>query len=234
MGDIFPRRGRSCLLLTGVVLATLAGCGGSPPPASSEPAAAPTARATARPAGDVVRIAFLGDSLSAGYGLSESEAFPALVQERLREQGHPVDVLNAGVSGDTTAGGLSRLDWVLRSEPDVLVVELGGNDALRGQPLENTERNLREIVRRAQAAGAEILLLGMDVPTNYGPDYTNGFAELYERVAEEERVRLLPAFIREVGMTPSLMLPDGLHPTAEGHRKLAESLVAALEPMLAS
>lgn len=177
---------------------------------------------------------FLGDSLSAGFGLSEAQAFPALVEQRLRQQGHAVDVLNAGVSGDTTAGGLSRLDWVLRSEPHLLVVELGGNDALRGQPLANTERNLREIVRRGRDAGALVLLLGMDVPTNYGREYAGAFSELYRRIAEDEQAELLPGFIREVGLDRSLMMPDGIHPTAEGHRQLAESLVAAIEPLLPS
>jgi acyl-CoA thioesterase-1 len=181
-----------------------------------------------------IRIAFLGDSLSAGSGLAEDEAFPALVEDGLRQEGHAVDVLNAGVSGDTTAGGLARLDWVLRSEPDVLVVELGANDALRGQPLDSVERNLREIVRRAQGAGARVLLLGMDVPTNYGADYGGSFADLYARVAQEAGVALVPGFIREVGLDRSLMQEDGLHPTAEGHRRLAERLVPVLGGMLES
>ena len=207
-------------------------CGQSAPPASPQPAEPAPPAAVSVPQGEAYRIVFLGNSLSAGYGLAESQAFPALVEERLRQNGHAIDVLNAGVSGDTTAGGLSRLDWVLRSEPDLLVVELGGNDALRGQPLENTEKNLREIVRRGRAAGARVLLLGMDVPTNYGPEYTEGFAALYGRVAEEEDAELLPGFVREVALDPSLMMEDGLHPTAEGHRELATTLVAAIEQML--
>jgi acyl-CoA thioesterase-1 len=233
MQTIFPQGFRSRRLV--VLLALLAiGCGEPETSAPPRPAGPTRPQATERPAGEPFRIVFLGDSLSAGFGLSESQAFPSLVEDRLRRRGHPVDVVNAGVSGDTTAGGLSRVDWVLRSEPSLLVVELGANDALRGQPLENTESNLREIVRRGRAAGARVLLLGMDVPTSYGPDYAGGFAEVYARIAEEERVELLPGFIREVGLDPSLMMPDGLHPTAEGHRQLAETLVAAIEELISA
>jgi acyl-CoA thioesterase-1 len=174
----------------------------------------------------------LGDSLSAGYGLPESEAFPAVVEGFLRERGHDVRVLNAGVSGDTTAGGLNRLEWILQLSPEILVVELGGNDALRGQPLDNIEANLRQIVRRAREQGARVLLLGMDLPTNYGPDYGREFAAIYERVAGDENATLVPGFMREVGLDPGLLQPDGLHPTAEGQRLLATSLVPALEQML--
>jgi acyl-CoA thioesterase-1 len=179
-----------------------------------------------------VRVVVLGDSLAAGLGLPEAEAFPALVEARLREEGLDVEVVNAGVSGDTTAGGLSRLNWVLQRPTDVLVVELGGNDALRGQPLENTEANLREIVRRGRAAGAEVVLLGMDVPSNYGPDYAAAFADLYPRVAAEEGALLVPGFVREVGSDPALLQADGLHPTAEGQRRLAEALLPALAGVL--
>ena len=127
-------------------------------------------------------------------------------------------MLNAGVSGDTTAGGLNRLDWILQQAPEILVVELGGNDALRGQPLDNIEANLRQIVRRARQQGAYVLLLGMDLPTNYGPEYSRDFAAIYERVARDESATLVPGFVREVGLDPGLLQPDGLHPTAEGQR----------------
>jgi acyl-CoA thioesterase-1 len=187
---------------------------------------------TPLPPSALVRIVFLGDSLSAGLGLAEADAFPSLVQNLLREAGHDVDVVNAGVSGDTSAGGLSRIDWVLRQQPQILVVELGGNDALRGQPLENIEDNLRQIIRRGRASGARVVLLGMDLPTNYGPDYAGRFAEMYERIADEEEALLVPEFVREVGADPAMMQPDGLHLTAEGHRLLAESLVPYLEPIV--
>jgi len=174
----------------------------------------------------------LGDSLAAGLGLAEAEAFPAVAEDLLRSNGHDVEIINAGVSGDTSAGGLSRVDWVLRRPTDILVVELGGNDALRGQDLSNTETNLREIVRRGQAAGAQVVLLGMDVPTNYGPDYGRAFSEMYARIAEDEGASLVPAFVREVGMDPTLLQADGLHPTADGQRHLAETLVPHLEKAL--
>ncbi len=236
MVSIFSRRRRLCLLGLALALAPwLPGCGGPPDSAaapavddrSTSPDRVPDTAST-----ESFGIVFLGDSLSAGYGLAEDQAFPALVQAELRSRGHDVEVINAGVSGDTTAGGLSRLDWVLSTGPGLLVVELGGNDALRGQPLENIEKNLRQIVRGGKAAGARVLLLGMDVPTNFGADYGGAFAELYPRIAKEEQVELLPGFVRTVGTDPRLMMGDGLHPTAAGHRTLARSLVVAIEELL--
>jgi acyl-CoA thioesterase-1 len=179
-----------------------------------------------------VRVVVLGDSLAAGLGLAADEAFPAVVERQLRDRGHAVTVVNAGVSGDTSAGGLARLEWVLGQPTDVLVVELGGNDALRGQDLEATEANLRDIVRRGRAAGARVLLLGMDVPSNYGPDYGGRFSALYERIAEDEGIALIPGFVREVGSDPELLQADGLHPTAEGQRRLAETLLPHLEALV--
>ena len=145
-----------------------------------------------------------------------------------------IEVVNAGVSGDTSAGGLARLVWVLGQGADVLVVELGGNDGLRGGSLENTESNLRQIVQRGRDSGASVLLLGMDIPTNFGPDYTTAFAEMYRKIADDEGATLVPGFIREVGMDFSLMQPDGIHPTAEGHNHLAKILVPYLEDALAN
>lgn len=212
----------------------LIACGASPP---REPiVVAPEATATAMTpvaSANVVKIVVLGDSLAAGFGLAEGDAFPAVVGDLLRAAGHRVQVVNAGVSGDTSAGGLSRIDWILQQEPDVVALELGANDALRGQPLESTENNLREIVRRCRAAGARVAVLGMDVPTSYGPDYAGGFAEIYGRIARDEKVVLVPGFIRQVGADPSLMQPDGLHPTAEGQRRLAENLAPALGALIA-
>jgi acyl-CoA thioesterase-1 len=212
-------------------MAVVAAVGCAAPPLDKLPAAATPTAAVPTPV-PATTIAVLGDSLSAGYGLPESEAFPAVAEELLRERGHDVRVLNAGVSGDTTAGGLNRLDWILQQEPQILVVELGGNDALRGQPLENIEANLRQIVLRAREHGVQVLLLGMDLPANYGPEYSRGFAAIYERVARDENLRLIPGFVREVGLDPELLQPDGLHPTAEGQLRLATSLVPALERML--
>ena len=228
----------ACLVLFGGLTV---GCGSSPDdgvsataPLVRDPGTAPPAAGTATGSRSdaVARVVFLGDSLSAGYGLPEADAFPARVERALREQGIDVEVVNAGVSGDTSAGGLSRIDWVLRSEPDVVVVELGANDALRGQPPANTERNLRAIVERARSSGARVLLLGMDVPTSLGLDYGTKFAAVYPRIAEDLDVPLVPGFIREVGLDPELMQPDGLHPTAAGHRALAASLVPHVRALL--
>jgi acyl-CoA thioesterase-1 len=226
MESTIPRRPLRAAAAAALLLA--AACGRTPAP----PAAAPRTD-TAAAAAPAVRVVVLGDSLAAGLGLAEQEAFPALVEADLRAAGHPVEVVNAGVSGDTTAGGVARLDWVLRQRPAILVVELGGNDALRGQPLEEIERNLSEIARRARAAGASVVLLGMDIPVNYGPFYGLGFAALYERVADAEDAVLVPGFVRELGADPTLLQPDGLHPTAAGQRRLAAKLVPALAALLA-
>jgi acyl-CoA thioesterase-1 len=207
----------------------LAACGESPPP---EPFIAPPQPTPTVVAENAVRIVVLGDSIAAGLGLAETDAFPAVVEELLRTAGHAVEVVNAGVSGDTSAGGLRRIDWILKQQPDIVVVELGANDALRGQPLESTADNLRGIVRRARSAGARVVLLGMDVPTNYGPDYAGAFTAMYARIADEERAVLVPGFIREVGTDPELMQPDGLHPTAAGQRRLAETLQPVLERLI--
>lgn len=183
-------------------------------------------------AGHLPRVVFLGDSLTAGYGLSESETFAARVAELLAAEGTPIEAINAGVSGDTSAGGLARLDWVLRQRPDVLVVELGPNDGLRGLPLDATEENLREVIHRGREAGARVLLVGLRIPPNYGPEYADRFRDLYPRLAEELDVPLVPFLLAGVGGEPELNLPDGLHPNAEGHRRLAATVLPHLRPLV--
>ncbi len=226
MHAIIPRIGlRRIFALLFSIQLLMAGCSDR-----DKPQPINTPRPTPTPAG--IRVVFLGDSLSAGLGLAEADAFPARVGAMLRAAGLSVEVINAGVSGDTSAGGLARTDWVLRQQPHVLVIELGGNDALRGQDLATTEDNLRKIVRRGREAGARVLLLGMDVPTNYGPDYATAFAGLYESIAEDEGVVLVPGFVREVGSDPSLLQADGLHPTAEGQQRLAETIEPYLRDLV--
>jgi acyl-CoA thioesterase-1 len=176
-------------------------------------------------------VVFLGDSLTAGLGLSEGEAYPAVVERELRKEGEDVRVLNAGVSGDTTAGGLSRLRWLLGQKPGVVVVALGANDGLRALPLEQTEKNLREIIRRSKAAGARVLLLGMRIPPNYGP-YADDFAAMYPRLAEEMDVPLVPFLLEGVGGDRALNQSDGIHPTAEGQEIMAKTVVPYLEDVL--
>jgi acyl-CoA thioesterase-1 len=175
---------------------------------------------------------FVGDSLTAGLGVDVEQAFPALVGERLREESRPVEVVNAGVSGDTTAGGLRRLDWLLRQKPDVVVVGLGGNDGLRGLETRASADNLRAIVRRCREAGASVLLLGMLIPPNYGPEYVQQFRDLYPRLAREMGVPLVPFVLEGVGGEPRLNQPDGIHPTAEGHRLVARNVLPHLRDVL--
>ncbi len=166
--------------------------------------------------------------------MGEAEAYPEQVRLRLAAEGVAVRVVNAGISGDTTAGGLARLDWVLRQKPDVLVVGLGANDGLRGLALAETEANLRAIVAGARRAGARVLLLGMLLPPNYGPDYTAGFREIFPRLAEELDVPLVPFLLTDVAGIAELNQADGIHPTAEGHRLMAENVLPELRLLLGS
>lgn len=178
-------------------------------------------------------VVFLGDSLTAGYGLGEEQAFPALVGVELERRGAPVRVINGGVSGDTSAGGLERVDWLLAQRPAILVVELGANDGLRGQRLESIASNLRAIVERARAAGAEVLLAGMKIPPNYGPEYAAGFEAIFPELARELEVELVPFLLEGVAARPELNLPDGIHPNAAGHEIVARTVADALAPLVA-
>jgi len=167
-------------------------------------------------------IVALGDSLTAGFGVAPEEAWPALLEGRLARGGYPHRVVNAGVSGDTSAGGLRRVDWVLRVHPELAIVALGANDGLRGQSVEATRRNLGEIVTRLQAGGARVLMAGMRVPPNYGAEFVTAFARVFPEVATRARVPLIPFLLDGVAADPRLNLPDGLHPNAAGHRVIAD------------
>ncbi|MEM9381102.1 MAG: arylesterase [Planctomycetota bacterium] len=222
------------------LVALAAGCS----PAADEPAPAPTemgdgyAKVEA-PRPDPVnvpegspKVAFLGDSLTAGLHLPPDLAWPAELQRLLAAEGHPFELVNAGVSGDTSRGGLARLPWLLeKGAPDVVVVGLGANDGLRGVDVGATEENLREILIAIRASGARPLLLGMNVPTNLG-EYAEDFAALYPRLAEELDVPLVPFFLQGVGGLPDMNLPDGMHPNVEGHRVLAGNVQEALRSLL--
>lgn len=183
---------------------------------------------------DAPLVVFLGDSLTAGLGLDEDQAYPFLVGAELERRGAPIRVINAGISGDTSAGGLERLDWLLAQEPDVVVVALGANDGLRGLSVPALERNLRRIVERSLAADARVLLAGMRMPPNYGAEYTGRFEAVYPKLADELDVPLLPFLLEGVGARPELNLPDGLHPNAEGQRAIARLVADALEPLVES
>ncbi|MFL6196159.1 MAG: arylesterase [Thermoanaerobaculia bacterium] len=226
-------------LALAILIPAASACGPRVDDAPVRPRAVPAANRTpARPAPAPVPVAgpplvvFLGDSLTAGLGLDEDQAYPALIERQLKEGGEAVRVLNAGVSGDTTAGGLSRIGWLLGQHPDVVVLGLGANDGLRALPLAEIDKNLREIVRRSKAAGARVLLLGMRIPPNYGP-YADQFAELYPRIAKDLDVPLVPFLLEGVGGDRSLNQADGIHPTAEGQEILAKNVRPALEKVLA-
>ncbi len=165
---------------------------------------------------------FLGDSLTAGLGLPIDEAYPSLIARRLEARGQGWTVVNAGVSGDTSAGGVRRLDWALDGGAAVVVVALGGNDGLRGLPVEDLARNLDTIVGRAKAAGAAVVLAGMEAPPNTGPDYTRRFREVYPAVAARHQVTLLPFLLDGVAGEDGLNQADGIHPNREGARRVAD------------
>ena len=183
---------------------------------------------------DAPTVLFLGDSITAGLHLPPDQAFPAAVQRQAIDFGVPFHVVNAGVSGDTSRRGLTRLPNLLRNTaPNLVVVELGGNDALRGHTLESIESNLREIITKIHLTDAQVLLLGMDAPTNLG-EYATKFADIYTRISADHDVQLVPSFLDGVGGVPEMNLPDGLHPTPMGHERLAKNIVRPLSSMLST
>jgi acyl-CoA thioesterase I len=184
------------------------------------------------PAAEERVIVAFGDSLTAGFGVDPELAWPAVLQERLAREGYPYRVVNAGVSGDTTAGALRRVAWVLRAQPEVVVVAFGANDGLRGQPVAAMQANLAEIVARLQAAGTRVLLAGMRVPPNYGAEYTQAFRRAFVEVARQAKVPLMPFLLDGVAADPRLNQADGIHPNAEGHRLVAERVWPYLLPLL--
>lgn len=197
--------------------------------APAESTTAPSARPKI-PA-DAPTVVFLGDSIGAGLHLAEHQAFPALLQARFAIDDLPFHLVNASESGRTTSGGVTALEWVMRTNPDLVVIELGGNDGLRGIALSEIESNLRRLIEIARAGDARVLLLGVMLPTNYGA-YGKDFDALYPRLAQELDVDFEPAFMRDVGGEPEMNLADGLHPTAEGHERLADNVAAALRRSL--
>jgi acyl-CoA thioesterase I len=230
-----------------LLLATAAGCREAPAtdapmgaraaarvaaPASGSASAstpAPAPAAAKRP-----RIVVLGDSIAAGLGLPSNQAFPAMVQRLVDEARLDFEVVNAGVSGDTTAGGLRRLDWAFDGDVRVLVLELGANDGLRGLSVDEMRNNLGVIMERARARGVRVVLCGMEAPPNFGPEYTRAFREAYVSLAREHDARFVPFVLAGVAGVPSLNQADGIHPNAEGARKVADLVWTALHPLLTS
>ena len=179
-------------------------------------------------------ILFFGDSLTAGMGLDPNLAFPSLIGQRLDSLGYSFEVINAGLSGETTASGRNRLDWVLRQPVDIFVLELGANDGLRGIPLEETRKNLEAMILRVRDKfpQARIVLAGMQLPPNMGPEYTASFRKIFPSLAEKHQVLLIPFLLDGVGGVPELNQEDGIHPTAEGHQIVAENVWQVLSPVV--
>ncbi|HXG90259.1 MAG TPA: arylesterase [Vicinamibacterales bacterium] len=227
---------RAISLLFLATLPLIAGCGdgrsGPAPAAAVDAVPSPSATPARRP--NVPRVVVLGDSLTAGLGLDVEQSFPSLIQERLDREGHDYEVVNAGVSGDTSAGGLRRLEWALaEGHPKILIVALGGNDGLRGLPPEQLEANLASIIEQSQKRGLTVILAGMEAPPNFGADYTTRFRAVYPSLAARYKVRLLPFLLAGVAGDPALNQPDGVHPNPRGASIVADLVWRALQPELA-
>jgi acyl-CoA thioesterase-1 len=218
-------------LVVATSMALLVGCGGNdapPPPRAQGAERVPRAQtSSARP-----RIVFLGDSLTAGLGLPADLSFPSLIGKKLEARGLGYEVVNAGVSGDTSAGGVRRLDWSLEGDVKVLIVALGGNDGLRGLPPGELRKNLAAILDRARERKITVILAGMEAPPNNGPDYTREFRNVYEQLAAEYKVRLIPFLLQGVAGDASLNQADGIHPNTRGAEIVAELIWKELEPAL--
>ena len=212
----------------------LAGCSREQPK-SVEREAAPQAEASpkppSRPDPRPVIVAF-GDSLSAGFGAEPGQSFPDFLQRDLDAAGLKWRVMNLGVSGNTTTDGLSRLSEVLAYKPRVTIVEFGGNDGLRGLPIATTRANLERIIQMLQGAGSKVLLAGMTLPPNYGPDYIQPFQQIYLDLAAKYKLARIPFLLEDVAIHPNLMQQDGIHPTAQGNEIVAKTVMRYLKPML--
>jgi acyl-CoA thioesterase-1 len=218
-----------CLLMA---LAACRGKADDPNASNQERRAAPVQAPDDGSAPERPKIVALGDSLTAGLGLLEQQAYPALLQKKLDAEGYEFDVVNAGVSGDTSAGGLRRLDWALEGDVRVLIVALGANDGLRGLSVAQMKKNLAEIIEQARDRGIVVILAGMEAPPNYGPEYTAAFRQAYQEVAREQRVLFIPFLLADVAGQPTLNQGDGIHPNTEGAAVMAETVWRVLRPVL--
>ncbi|HRI03968.1 MAG TPA: arylesterase [Pyrinomonadaceae bacterium] len=227
---MFRKKRNSVLVLLIAVTAIIAGCGNKPdrPNTAAKPLATPQVVAN-RP-----KIIAFGDSLTAGFGLSEKESYPYLLQEKLKADGYEYEVINAGVSGDTTLGGLERADWVFEQDnAKIVILELGANDLLRGIPVAQMKKNLDQIIRKAKAKNLRILLCGMLAPPSMGSDYQQQFTVAFPDLATEHKVEFLPFLLENVALKKELNQADGIHPNAEGEKIMTENVYRALKPMLA-
>ncbi len=178
------------------------------------------------------QIAVLGDSLTKGHGLSPEDAFPAVLEELLKEKGYDVHVTNAGITGSTTSGGLERLQWVMKNHPKIVVLALGVNDGLRGRPVATIKENLNEMIVYAKEHGAKVVLAGMRLPPSYGQEYRDEYAALFPALAKEHQITLIPFLLEGVAGIRALNLADGIHPNEEGHKIMAKTVYIYVEPLL--
>lgn len=208
-----------------LMLCCLISCGESPKKTSSAPETDGPSAVETIPTSEKV-ILFFGDSLTAGYGLELEEAFPALIQNRLDSLGLEYTVINSGLSGETTSGGRNRLSWVLNQKVDVFVLELGANDGLRGIPLSETRSNLQAMIDlvKKKNRDTQIVLAGMQIPPNMGPEYTSEFRKIFPELAEENQIALIPFLLENVAGIPELNLKDGIHPTPQGHKIVCDNV----------
>ena len=228
---------RTSIALVLALLVALCGCSrdtAAPPSTTTDAPAAPAAPPAPRPPESTrPKIVVLGDSLSAGLGLQQSQAFPSLLQKKLDAGHYDWEVINAGISGDTSAAGLQRLDWALdQQNVRILVVELGANDGLRGLPVSEMKKNLAAIIERAQQKRLAVLLAGMEAPPNFGPEYVVSFRQAYRDLAKQYNVPLLPFLLDRVAGIPGLNQGDGIHPNIEGAAIVADNVWTVLKPMV--
>lgn len=209
----------------------LTACGSAPAP-EPQRAESPKPSPAPKPADNRPVLLCFGDSLTAGYGVPPGADYPSLLQQALDEKGYRYRVVNQGVSGDTTSGGLARLPQALALKPEIVLLELGANDGLRGLPIELTRANLGELIEALQKSGARVLLAAMTLPRNYGPDYIAQFEALYPALARKYKLTLVPFRLEPLLARPGLLQPDGLHPTAEGYRQSLPAILNAIEPAL--
>jgi len=236
---MFRFRGAGCVLLAIVVAVAASACARETPSSTPPAAPPPPVQASAPPAppqaetSNRLKVVVLGDSLSAGLGLAQAQSYPALLQEKLAAAGYDWEVVNAGVSGDTSAAGLQRLDWALdQGRVKILVLELGANDGLRGLPVAEMKKNLAAIIERAQQKRVAVLLTGMEAPPNFGPEYTVSFRQVYRDLARQYDVPLVPFLLDKVAGMPNLNQGDGIHPNVEGARIVADTVWSALRPLV--
>ena len=228
---------RGTWVFIALVLLLVTACGREEPPPG---AGTSTSHGTSTAGGEAVwrpasrpRIVFLGDSLTAGLGLPKPDSVPARIAARLEQEGYDYEVVNAGVSGDTSAGGLSRLEWSLEGDVQLLVIELGANDGLRGLPVAAMKRNLDEIITRAKGRGITVVLTGMEAPPNYGAAYTSEFRQAFRDLARDHEVAFVPFFLEGVAGIPALNQGDGIHPNAEGARIIERTMWETIGPLVA-